>query len=412
MRFQRGKKVLALALAVCLMPGCTAGMPGTGAAPTAAPSASAAAAPTAAPSPVQAADPIGIRMAGMTLREKVGQLFLIRPDALDPALPLEEINDDKAAGSRALSRSMRERLADYPVGGIAMFGKNIADPGQLTTFIADLQSASGVPLLMAVDEEGGRVARLANHPAFLVPQVGSMDDVAATGIPENARRAGKTIGGYLAEYGFNLDFAPVADVNTNPDNTVIGSRAFGSDPVLAGRMVAAEVAGLHEAGIMSCLKHFPGHGDTDDDTHDGSALSDKTWQEMLSCEMIPFQAGIGAGTDLVMVAHIAVPNAASDGLPASLSQEIITHRLRGELGFDGVVITDSLAMGAITQSYSAADAAVLSLQAGADLLLMPNGLPEAFDGVMDAVENGGLDEARIDESVRRVLTLKQAYGLL
>lgn len=222
---------------------------------------------------------------------------------------------------------------------------------------------------------------------------------------------GQIIGGYLKTYGLNLDFAPVADVNTNPANTVIGNRAFSSDPAVAAQMVASAVQGFHDAGILCTLKHFPGHGDTAEDSHYGTASSTKTWAEMRETELKPFAAGIAAGADVVMTAHITTPNATQDGLPASLSYTMLTERLRGELGFTGVICTDSLSMQAIRDHYSAAEAAVTALNAGADLLLMPPDLPEAFDGVLEAVQNGTISEERLNESVRRILMLKQKAGL-
>lgn len=352
------------------------------------------------------------RLASMTLREKVGQLFIIRPDALDPSLSMADIADAYAAGVTAFSDSMRDTLRDYPVGGVAVFGKNITGPEQIKTFLSSMQSASRITLFTGIDEEGGRVARLANHSAFNLPQYTSMADVGASGDPEKAHEVGLTIGGYLKQYGFNLDFAPVADVNTNPDNPVIGARAFSSDPNTAAKMVTAEIDGLHEAGVMSSIKHFPGHGDTKSDTHLGYASTEKTWDQMLSCEMLPFRAGIAAGTDFVMAAHITAVNVTTDGLPASLSPEMITGKLRGELQYQGLVITDSLAMGAITSQYTSSQAAVAALKAGVDVLLMPEDYRAAFDGVVAAVNDGTISQSRLDESVLRVLTLKEHWGML
>ena len=342
------------------------------------------------------------KLASMTLREKVGQLFLVRPEALD----FEKTSDNKT-----LTDSMRENLKQYPVSGIALFRQNITDAEQMQTFIQDYQNASGTPLLIAVDEEGGTVARLANHKAFTLPKYENAAAIGATGDPEQAKAMGRTIGGYLKPYGFNLDFAPVADVNSNPKNPVIGKRAFSSDPNAAAAMVSAAVQGFHESGMLCTLKHFPGHGDTGEDSHYGTATTTKTWEEMKAVEMLPFEAGIAAGADVIMTAHITTPNATTDGLPASLSYTMLTERLRGELGFTGVICTDALEMKAITDHYSAGDAAVAALNAGADLLLMPSDLREAFDGVVHAVETGAVSEERLDESVRRILTLKEKAGL-
>lgn len=306
---------------------------------------------------------------------------------------------------------MRQNLEQYPVGGIAVFKKNIQDENQLSSLIADFQSASKIPMIVAVDEEGGAVARLANHEAFSLPKYTSAQDIGKTGDPEQARQMGRTIGGYLRFYGFNLDFAPVADVDSNPANPVIGRRAYSTDAQQTAQMVAAAVEGFHEAGMLCTVKHFPGHGDTGQDSHYGTATSYKTWEEMKAMEMLPFEAGIAAGADVVMTAHITTPNATTDGLPASLSYTMITERLRGELGFQGVIVTDALGMNAIKNHFTPAESAVAALRAGVDVLLMPSNLRAAFDGVVRAVENGTLSEERLNESVRRILTLKQKAGL-
>lgn len=350
----------------------------------------------------EATDAVEAKLAAMTLREKVGQLFWVRPEALDFSR-----NPEK----NTLTQSMRRNLEQYPVGGIVVFKKNIQDENQLSSLIADFQNTSQIPMIVAVDEEGGSVARLANHEAFSLPKYKSAREIGETGDPEQARQMGQTIGGYLHSYGFNLDFAPVADVDSNPANPVIGRRAFSTDAQQTAQMVAAAVEGFHEAGMLCTVKHFPGHGDTGQDSHYGTATSYKTWEEMKAMEMLPFEAGIAAGADVVMTAHITTPNATTDGLPASLSYTMITERLRGELGFQGVIATDALEMNAIKKHFTPAESAVAALRAGVDVLLMPSDLRAAFDGVVQAVEDGTLSEERLNESVRRVLTLKQKAGL-
>ena len=351
---------------------------------------------------VEATDAVEAKLAEMTLREKVGQLFWVRPEALDFSL-----NPEK----KKLTQTMRQNLEQYPVGGIVVFKGNIQDESQLSSLIADFQSASKIPMIVAVDEEGGSVARLANHEAFSLPKYKSARDIGATGDPEQARQMGQTIGSYLRAYGFNLDFAPVADVDSNPANPVIGRRAYSTDAQQAAQMVTAAVEGFHDAGMLCTVKHFPGHGDTGQDSHYGTATSYKTWEEMKATEMLPFEAGIAAGVDVVMTGHITTPNATADGLPASLSYTMITERLRGELGFQGVIVTDALGMNAIKNYFAPAESAVAALCAGVDVLLMPSDLRAAFDGVIRAVEDGTLSEERLNESVRRILTLKQKAGL-
>lgn len=362
------------------------------------------------------ADGVQAMVEAMTLRQKVGQLFMVRPDALDPTLSQEEIDDENADGVTCLTDAMRQTLAEYPVGGICQFGKNLADPEQLRQFNADLQAASDLPLLLAVDEEGGPVARLANHPAFDLPRYESVAAVGAAGDPAAAREMGRTIGGYLRDYGFTMDFAPVADVYTNPANTVIGGRAFSGDGAEAAAMAWAMAQGLEEQGILPTFKHFPGHGDTAQDSHSGLAVATRSREEMEQCEWLPF-ARPSAGAEVlpyraVMVGHIAAPALGGGETPASLSQAVVTDLLRNELlqGEDVLIVTDSLAMGAITQQYTPAQAAVQALQAGCDILLMPDGLAEAFDGVVAAVEDGTISQQRLEESVARILRYKQQYA--
>ena len=347
-------------------------------------------------------------LAKMSLEEKVGQLFLIRPESLDASLTPEQVHSTRDYGTPQLTEEMAALLKQYPAGGIAIFGKNIADPDQLETFLSDFQQNSSLPLIFAIDEEGGSVSRIANTPTFQVPQFSGAGAIGAAGDPEKAREMGSAIGQYLRQYGFHLDFAPVVDINSNPDNIIIGSRSFGSDAQTVSTMANAMIDGLHSAGIMACIKHFPGHGDTSGDSHDGYVSISKSWEELLQCELIPFINALDK-TDLVMAAHISTPYITGDGLPASLSPTMLTNKLRGELGYDGVIITDSLAMGAITQNYSSAESSVLAFTAGADLLLMPSDYIAAYEGILSAVQNGEISMARLDESVLRILRLKLAY---
>lgn len=365
---------------------------------SAAPSESAAAAaPTPTPAPVTADM--------LTLEQKVGQLFIVRPDALDLTLSQETINDAHADGVTAMTNDMRKTLQQYPVGGICQFGKNIESPSQLARFNADLQAASATPLLIAVDEEGGLIARLANNDAFNLPRYASAAAVGASGDPADAREMGQTIGSYLKTYGFNMDFAPDADVNTNPDNPIIGERAFSSDAATAAQMAAAAADGLRENGILPTLKHFPGHGDTAEDSHTDLAVTYKTREELENCELLPFAAD--TGLHAVMVGHIAAPNVTGDMTPATLSPTLIGMIPDAE---NALIVTDSLAMDAITAAYTPGEAAVLAIQAGCDVLLMPNSLPEAYAAVLDAVQNGTISEARLDQSVNKILHYKEVYA--
>ncbi len=344
----------------------------------------------------------------MTLREKVGQLFCVRPEAFDVALEWDTYTKIASYELQEVNEQMKKVNAEYPAGGIILFAHNIKDEPQLAAFMENLKAFNGDPLFY-IDEEGGRVARIGNNSAFPVEKFPPMGEIGKTGDTKNALRAGKVIGQYLRKYGFDVDLAPVADVNTNPKNPVIGARSFSDDPKVAADMVTAFLKGLDEAGVAGCVKHFPGHGDTQTDSHYGYAQTGKTWEEMLSCEMVTFKAAIAADVPMIMTAHIGTPAITGDETPATLSPVILTDKLRNELGYKGVIITDGMAMGAITRQYNSGEAAVLSLQAGADIILGPKSFIEAFDAVMKAVEEGTLTEDRIDQSVRRILTLKARF---
>lgn len=343
----------------------------------------------------------------MTLEQKVAQLFFVTPEQLTGV-------SKATVSGKATERALNE----IPVGGLVYFKQNLVETTQALNMLSgayELASAAGagIPPFLGVDEEGGPlVARVANSGLFDVEKFPNMAEVGASGDPVHAARVGTSIGSYLHEIGFNLDFAPVADVLTNPKNTAIGKRSFGSDPELVAEMVSAEVSAMLETGTLPCVKHFPGHGDTAGDSHTGAVYAERSREEIESCEFLPFEAAIEAGCPLVMVGHIETPNFAADGLPASLSRTMMTDVLRGELGFEGVIISDSFAMGAITENFEPADAAVRFFEAGGDMLLMTPDLHAAYQGVLGAVQGGTLTEERIDESVLRVLTAKERAGLL
>ena len=356
------------------------------------------------PEPTEPADYVDSLVQGMSLREKVGQLFIVHPDSLvptpeDPKDCVKDFTAELAAG-----------METYPVGGFVIFGDNLRSPDQIHTLNAELQSHSRIPLFLCVDEEGGLVSRLANHKAFDLPKYRNAATVGKSGDPAKAMEMGRAIGTYLAEYGFNVDFAPVADVNTNPKNSVIGNRAFSSKPETAGQMAAAMAEGLREQSIIPTFKHFPGHGDTAEDSHTAIAVSNKTLNELENCELIPFQSA--TRNDFVMVGHIAVPAISGNNTPATMSREIVTGLLREELEFEGLIITDSLEMGAITELYESDRVALAALEAGCDILLMPANLETAFEAIVKAVENGQYSQAQLDTTVERILRFKERNGLL
>ena len=250
------------------------------------------------------------------------------------------------------------------------------------------------------------MARVGSNPAFGVEKIGNMSDVGSRGDTQEAYEVGSTIGAYLSDLGFNMDAAPDTDVLTNPDNQVVKYRSFSSDPQLVTEMAASELRGLNEQGIIGMYKHFPGHGGTTDDSHEGYAYVDDTLEELKSGAFVPFQDGIDNGIQVIMVSHISCPNVTGDNTPATLSKMMITDILRNNMGFDGMVITDAMNMGAITARYSSSEAAVAALNAGVDMLLMPEDFQSAYQGVLDAVKDGTVSEERIDESVQRILELK------
>ena len=331
-------------------------------------------------------------IAEMSLENKVAGLFMITPEALTGVDTVIQAGD-----------TTKQMLSEYPVGGLVYFSKNIQSADQLKEMLDTTRNTMIYPVFLAVDEEGGSVSRVAG--AGLADNVGDMSEIGSTCDPEKAKEVGTTIGTYLSQFGFNVDFAPVADV-VSVENAVIGNRSFGSDPNVVGTMVAAEVQGLQESGVSACLKHFPGIGDTTTDTHDEKTVSEKTLEDMQQTDLPAFQSGIDAGVDFVMVSHISLPNVVGDDTPCSLSGTVINDLLRNQLGYDGIVITDALDMSAITDSYSSAEAAVKAIEAGADMLLMPENFEEAYQGVLEAVQNGTISEERINESLKRIYRVK------
>ena len=350
-------------------------------------------------------DTVEEQLQKMTLREKVGQMFFVRPECLDTTIHWKEYADLMPLELQEVNNCMKGVNEKYPVGGIILYAWNIKDETQLGQFLPQLKALNGKPL-MCIDEEGGRVARIANNENFHVKKYESMGAIGATGDPANAYECGNTIGTYLKYYGFDIDFAPVADVNTNPENIIIGPRAFSDDPAVAAPMVTNYLQGLKDAGIIGCIKHFPGHGDVKNDTHYGYAQTQKTWAEMLDCEIITFRAGIQWGCRLIMTAHISAPNVIGKDIPSTMSSVILQDKLRRELGYQNIIVTDAMDMGAITQQYTIEEAAVGCIKAGADIVLCPKDLVKAFDAVIAAVENGTITEERINQSARRILRLK------
>ncbi|WP_203186355.1 glycoside hydrolase family 3 protein [Streptomyces pratensis] len=351
-------------------------------------------------------------IARMSLEEKVGQLFVMRvhghsatePDQADVDANLTEIGVRDAA----------ELISTYHVGGIIYFAwaHNTRDPHQIADLSNGIQRAglagpTPLPLLVSTDQEHGIVCRV-GEPATLLP--GAMA-LGAGGSRSDARAAGRIAGAELAALGINQNYAPDADVNVNPANPVIGVRSFGSDPDSVAGMVAAQVKGYQSSGVASTAKHFPGHGDTSTDSHTGLPVISHTREQWAELDAPPFRAAVAAGIDSIMTAHIVVPALDPSEDPATLSHPILTGILREELGYDGVVVTDALGMEGVRTKYGDERVPVLALLAGVDQLLNPPDLKVAWTAVLDAVKSGEISEARIEESILRILRLKTKLGL-
>ncbi len=333
-------------------------------------------------------------IADMSLEDKVAGLFILTPEELTGV--------DKAIKA---GDGTKEALEKYAVGGIVYFAQNIQSEAQIKEMVANTVSYSKYPLFIAVDEEAGKVARL--QTTLKLDATDTPATIGEGGDASAAYNAYSIIGERLATYGFNLDFAPVADVLTNEDNDAIGDRSFGSDPAVVSDMVTQAVQGLTSNGITACVKHFPGQGSVGEDTHDGMATTDRSADDMKNTDILPFTAGIEAGAQMVMVGHFICPSITEDATtPCSLSKAVMTDMLRGEYGYNGVIITDALNMTAISEYYGADEAAIKALKAGADMILMPEDFETAYNGVLEAVKDGTIDEQRINDSLARVYRIK------
>ncbi|SET18300.1 beta-N-acetylhexosaminidase [Paenibacillus sp. NFR01] len=369
----------------------------TSPAPAASATAEATAEATATSTPEASApgeDTLEARVAQMSLEEKIGQMLLVGIEGT------------------SLDAKAKTMIASHAIGGIILYKDNIADLAGMVALTNDLKLSNwgnGVPLFISVDQEGGKVSRLpAEYASFP-----SNREVGNSGKTEDASQMGQLLAKAVRSAGFNMDFAPVLDINSNPKNPVIGDRSFGSSADLVTKLGLAEMNGIAEEGIVPVIKHFPGHGDTGVDSHLELPVVNKTPAQLAKLEWLPFQAAINAQADVVMVAHILYPKLDPDK-PASLSKAVIGDLLRDKMGFDGVVITDDLTMGAIVKNYTLAAAAVDSVQAGSDILLVAHGYDNEASvraALLKSVKSGAISEARIDESVRRILALKDKYKL-
>ena len=367
--------------------------------PAAAPS------PTPTPEPTPTPDPIAEAVAAMSTEQKVSQLLVAGIEGTQ------------------LGQDAVQAVQDYQVGGVILFGRNVESAGQLAELTNGLKDLNGdyTPLFLCVDQEGGRVDRMP-------PEVERTPSAWSVGQTLDTEGVGAAYGALLAEecaaFGFNMDFAPSLDIWSNPDNTVIGDRAFGNDWEWTAFFGMSAVESMEEqGGVIPVVKHFPGHGDTSVDSHVALPVVDKSLEELWQSELVPFNmtlnqedyfgAQAGPSAPAVMVAHILLSQVDPD-YPASLSHRVVTGLLRGEMGFDGVVCTDDLTMGAVSNTYGMGEAAVLAVEAGCDLLLVCHGadnLTAARDALLEAADSGRISPERLDESVKRILSLKGEYGL-
>lgn len=327
----------------------------------------------------------------LTLREKIGQMINMRMSG-----EFANLSSEKFA-------EYRREILESKIGGFTVYRGEANAVAALTN---ELQRISPVPLLIAADYERGLRMGLRNGTPFTTNM-----GVAATGDVSAAERQGRIICEEMRAIGVNWLFAPVVDINNNPDNPVINIRSFGADPQRVGEFGAALVRGVRQGNCLSTLKHFPGHGDTATDSHIGLSVVPIDRKRLDAVELVPFRMAIAAGADSVMTAHVALPNITGDNTPSTLSPKVSTDILRKELGFNGIITTDAMEMGAIKKTYSDERSAVLAVLAGADVVLLPNSTKVAIDSIEKAVRDGEIKESRIDESVRRILGAKYRLGL-
>ena len=337
----------------------------------------------------------------MTLEEKLWQLFFVAPEALTGEEAVTESSD-----------ALQQALAEKPVGGVILFARNLISREQTVSLLADVKSASRLAPFLGVDEEGSTVSRVGANSAMGVTQLQDMSVYGASGDASALYGDLYNLAQSLNTLGFNVDFAPVADVTTGSDKNPMKLRSFSSDPERCASMVSVSVGALQNGGVAACLKHFPGYGTATADDHNGSVSLDRTLEQLEQTEFVPFSAGIDKGAYFVMVSHLSVPAVTGDDTPADLSEKLVTELLRNTLHFQNIVITDAQNMGSIAQNYTSAEAAVAALRAGVDMVLMPQDLQEAYDGVAKAIADGVLTEDRIDRSVLRILNVKIQLGLL
>ncbi len=340
-------------------------------------------------------DEIKEMLNNLTLEEKIGQMLFINYQKSDK-----------------LTNDLKDLITTIHPGGFILFKENLKDYTTAQNFINNLQNSSSIPMFIGIDEEGGRVDRLTNIKNYTYSKIPPMLEIGNTKDENNAYKTGVTISQILQDFNINLDFAPVTDVLYDPNNTVIGNRSFGDDPYLVARMSTALAKGLSDNNIIPVYKHFPGHGNTTTDSHYELPIITKTKDELLKSDLIPFVNAIDNNAEIIMVGHLALPNITKDYTPASLSNIIITDILKNELGYQGIIITDALNMQAITKNYQEKETYELAINAGVDILLMPNNPKQAISLIKESINEGTITEENIDNSVYKILKLKKKYNIL
>lgn len=339
--------------------------------------------------PIDEIDEIQERLDNMTLEEKVGQLLIVGFEGT-------ELNDN----TKAL-------IEDIGVGGLIFFGRNIESKYQVKALVEDIKEISNIPLFLAIDEEGGKVSRLPQEYKRLPDSF----DIGSTNDTDLAFTYGELLGNRVKSLGLNLNFAPVMDIHSNPNNPVIGKRAFGNTVEVVKEMGMQVANGIRSTSVIPSIKHFPGHGDTSTDSHKELPIINKTLDELMDFELNPFKAAINEDIETIMIAHILIPSI-DEEFPATLSQKIISGLLRDKMKYDGVIISDDMTMGAIVNNYSLEEAVIDYLKAGGDLVLICHGIDNpriVFDKIIECVELGELTIEDIDEKVYRIIELKGRY---
>lgn len=334
------------------------------------------------------------RLKKMTIDEKIGQLIIAGFDGIT-------VNDE-----------LQSLILEKYIGGVILFSKNVESASQVVALnneIKEINKVNKSPIFISVDEEGGLVSRMPSE----FKDIPTNSDIAKYDDEDLSYNIGKVIGEEISSLGFNMDFAPVLDINSNPDNPVIGNRSFGDNEAIVSKLGIATMKGLKDSNIIATVKHFPGHGDTSVDSHVGLPVVENDLERLKSFELVPFQKAIDEGVDMVMVSHIMLPKI-DENDPATLSKTIVTDILRKDMNYNGVVVTDDMTMGAIINNYDIGEAAVKSINAGVDIVMVCHqyeNVTKVIDAIKEAVNNGSITEERIDKSVERILKLKDKYNI-